>query len=173
MNKLNKLFFFLIIVSAFLSFMSSSIVVNAAGANTIVNPSTNNTNDIINPSQNNTEPQTNQANKSSSIIPLQNPLSNKFNSVGGLINGFMEIFTYVVVILAVLALIWVGFQFIMAQGNSDKLSELKTWLYYIVIGVAIVIGAKLIVSVVINTLEATGTVSPTVIQKANQALNNQ
>lgn len=107
------------------------------------------------------------------IIPLANPLSSKFNTVGGLINSLMEIFSYVAVIIAVLALIWVGFQFIMAQGNSDRISELKTWFYYIIIGTAIILASRLIVSVVINTLESTGTVSPDVIQKIRQPLNNQ
>jgi TRAP-type C4-dicarboxylate transport system permease small subunit len=85
----------------------------------------------------------------------------------------MEIFSYVAVIIAVLALIWVGFQFIMAQGNSDRISELKTWFYYIIIGTAIILASRLIVSVVINTLESAGTVSPDVIQKLRQPLNNQ
>lgn len=107
------------------------------------------------------------------IIPLANPLSSKFNTVGGLINSLMEIFSYVAVIIAVLALIWVGFQFIMAQGNSERISELKTWFYYIIIGTAIILASRLIVSVVINTLESAGTVSPDVIQKLRQPLNNQ
>ena len=44
------------------------------------------------------------------------------------------------------------------------------WLLYIVIGVAIIIGARIIVEVVINTLQATGTVSPGVINNAHNAL---
>lgn len=107
------------------------------------------------------------------IVPLKNPLSNRFNSVGGLINGLMEIFSYIAVIIAVLALIWVGFQFILARGNSEKISELKTWFYYIVIGTAIILASRLIVSVVINTLEATGAVSQDVIQKVREPLNNK
>lgn len=101
---------------------------------------------------------------------LQNPLSDKFDSVGGLVSGFVEIFTYLVVIGAVLALIWVGLQFVLAQGNPARLSELKTWLLYIVIGLALVIGARIIVLVVINTLQATGTVSPGVINSAREGL---
>lgn len=102
---------------------------------------------------------------------LQNPLDPKFNSVGGLVQGALEIFSYLVIIFAVLMLIWVGLQFILAQGNPDKLKELKNWLLWIVVGVAIVIGARIIVSIVINTLQATGTVSPSVIQSAHNGLN--
>ena len=107
------------------------------------------------------------------IVPLKNPLSSKFNTVGGLINSLMEIFSYVAIIVAVLALIWVGFQFIMAQGNTEKIGELKTWFYYIVIGTAIILASRLIVSVIINTLEASGAVSQDVIQKVREPLNNQ
>ena len=106
------------------------------------------------------------AGKTSSI---SNPLSKKFNSVGALIQGFVEIFTYLVIIVAVLALVWVGFQFILAQGKPDRLSELKNWLLYIVIGIAIVVGARVIINVVINTLAASGTVNQNVIQSAKKA----
>ncbi len=104
---------------------------------------------------------------------LKNPLSDKFNSVGGLVSGFIEIFSYVAIIFAVLALVWVGFQFVLARGNPAKLTELKKWLLGIVIGVAIVIGARVIITIVINTLKATGTVDERVIQSANKGLNNQ
>ncbi|MCX6715882.1 MAG: hypothetical protein NT077_02560 [Candidatus Taylorbacteria bacterium] len=101
---------------------------------------------------------------------LQNPLDPKFNSVGGLVQGFLEIFSYLVVLFAVLMLIWTGLQFVLAQGKSDRLNELKTQLLWIVVGVAVVIGARIIVSVVINTLEVTGTVNQSVIQNAKNAV---
>lgn len=109
----------------------------------------------------------------SGVFTISNPLSDRFNSVGGIIEGFVKIFSYLVVIMAVLALVWVGFQMILAQGRPERLSELKNWLLYIVIGVAIVIGAPIIINVVINTLEASGTVNPAVIQSAKKAANGQ
>jgi hypothetical protein len=44
---------------------------------------------------------------------------------------------------------------------------------WLVIGVAVVISARVIIQVVINTISATGTVSPTVIQSANDALQGR
>lgn len=114
-----------------------------------------------------------QTTNNGALMTIQNPLSSKFNSVGSLVSGFAEIFSYLVVIFAVLALVWVGFQFILARGNGERMKELKNWLLYIVIGVAVVIGARIIISVVINTLSATGTVSPGVIQNAQNALQNK
>jgi len=120
-----------------------------------------------------TQPPTSPSNSSvsSNVFYLQNPLSSKFNSVGGLVQGFLEIFSYIVVLFAVLALIWVGLKFVLAQGNPEEMKKLKDWLLWIVVGVAIVIGARIIVSVVINTLQATGTVNQNVIDNANNALN--
>ncbi len=106
---------------------------------------------------------------SNGVFKLKNPL--KVNTIGEAINGFLDIITYVLIILAVLAFIWTGFLFVYnaSTGNSSKLSELKSRLLYIIIGVAIVIGARIIIQVVINTIAATGTVDQKVIESANKA----
>ncbi len=114
-----------------------------------------------------------QTNNNGTVMTISNPLSNKFDSLGALVNGFSQIFTYVVVIFAVLALVYVGFRFVLTRGDTKEMTKLRDWLFYIVIGVAIVIGARIIISIVINTLSATGTVSPSVIQGANNALQNR
>lgn len=108
--------------------------------------------------------------RSGGVFYLQNPLNPRFNSVGGIVQGFLEIFSYLVVLFAVLAIIWVGLQFVLSRGDTKRMNELKDWLLWIVVGVAIVIGARIIVTVVINTLQATGTVNQSVIQNANNAL---
>jgi len=110
---------------------------------------------------------------SNTAFSLTNPLSPQFNSVGGLISSALQIFSYIAVLVAVLLLIWVGFRFVLSQGNTEKMKELKNWLLWIVVGVAVVIGARIIVSVVISTLDATGVVSPNVIQNAKQAAQIQ
>ena len=105
------------------------------------------------------------------VQTLSNPLT--ANSVGDLVKSFAMIFSYIVVLFAVLALVWTGLQFITAQGKPDKLTELKSKLLYIVIGVAIVIGARIIINVVINTLSASGVVNSQIIQHAKDAVTNQ
>ncbi len=104
---------------------------------------------------------------------LQNPLSSKFNSVGGIIQGFVEIFSYLVILLAVLAFIWTGLQYILARGNTQTMKDATKHLGWIVVGVAIVIGARIIITVVLNTLQAAGTVNPNVIQNASRAVQGQ
>jgi hypothetical protein len=94
--------------------------------------------------------------KAQSTFTLSNPL--KVTSIGGLVKNFVDIFSVVVIILAVLTLIWVGLQFILARGDVAKMKELREWLLWIIVGIAVVISARLIVDIVINTLSATGTV---------------
>ena len=107
----------------------------------------------------------------SNIFPLQNPLNKNINSVGDLIQAFIEIITYLFIIFAVLMFIYVGFQYVTnaAQGNAKKIEELHKQLLWLVVGVAVVIGARVIIQVVINTISATGTVNPSVIESANKA----
>ena len=102
---------------------------------------------------------------------LQSPLKDNLNSVGALLNTGIMIFTYLVVLGAVIAFIIVGLKYIMARGNSTKITEATKWLWNIIIGVAIVIGARVIIQIVINTLKATKTVNTEVTQSAENALN--
>jgi heme/copper-type cytochrome/quinol oxidase subunit 2 len=107
----------------------------------------------------------------SNIFPLQNPLNKDISSVGDLIQAVIEILTYLFIIFAVLMFIYIGFQYVTnaAQGNAKKIEELHKQLMWLVIGVAVVIGARVIIQVVINTIAATNTVSPSVIDSANKA----
>ncbi len=89
---------------------------------------------------------------------LCNPLL--VGSVQDVLYLAVTVATYVGVILAVLALIWVGFKFIAAQGNKEKLTEAREFFYSVIIGIAILIGASAIVSVVQNTLTSAGVVQP-------------
>lgn len=107
----------------------------------------------------------------STTFTLQNPL--KVNSLGGLIESFVEVFSYIVILFAVLALIYVGLQYILARGKPERMKELSNWLLWIVVGIAVVIGSRIIVSVVINTLGASGVVDQRVIQSANNALDGR
>lgn len=100
---------------------------------------------------------------------LQNPL--QVNSIGDAVNKGVEIFSYIAILVAVIMIIYVGLKFIMAQGKPDKLKEAGKWLGAIVIGVVIILGARLMISIIINTLEATKVVSPTVIQSARSVVN--
>jgi hypothetical protein len=104
---------------------------------------------------------------------LQNPLSSQFTTVGGIVGGFIQIFVYLVVLFAVVMIIYVGLMLVLAQGNTEELTKRKDQLLMLVIGLAIVIGARIIVQVVISTLQSTGTVNQNVITNAQNALKSQ
>ena len=105
----------------------------------------------------------------SGTFTIQNPLSASNSTIGGIVQTAAQIFAYVVVLIGVLALIWTGLQYVLAQGNSEKLTKLKSQLLWIVVGIAIVIGARIIISVVINTLAASGVVNQNIINNAQDA----
>jgi hypothetical protein len=107
-----------------------------------------------------------------STFTLRNPLKG-IDSVGGLLSKFIEILSYLLILFAVLMIIWTGLQMILARGNPEGLKEQGKRLGYILIGVALVIGARVIIMVIINTLEATGTVDPRVIQSTNRAIDGR
>lgn len=97
---------------------------------------------------------------------LCNPL--KVNSIQSLLYLLVDIATYIGVILAVLALIWVGFKFIAAQGNPEKLKEARGFFYAIIIGIAVLIGANAIITIIENTLTSAGVVQPGVFGNPQQ-----
>ena len=107
------------------------------------------------------------AQTTASTFSIKNPIN--ISSVGGLVGKFVEIFSYIAIIVAVLAIVWVGFQFILAQGKPDRMNELKTQLVWIIIGIAVIIGARIMVDIVINTLGATGIVDNSIIQSVKSA----
>jgi uncharacterized membrane protein len=109
---------------------------------------------------------------SGSTFALKNPLKG-INSVGGLLNKFIEILSYLLIIFAVLMIVYTGLKLILARGNPDELKEQGKRLGYILIGVALVIGARVIITVIINTLEATGTVDPAVIQSSRNGVQGR
>jgi|GEM_PF-4396365 hypothetical protein len=109
----------------------------------------------------------------SGTFTLHSPLDPKITSVGGLVQTFIDVISYILILFGILALMWTGLQYVLAQGNSDRIKELHKTLLAIVIGIAIVIGARVIVQVVINTLKATNVInSSTLNQVQNAATGN-
>lgn len=86
---------------------------------------------------------------------LTNPLNlpddaTLLDLVAKLIDGAMLIAIPVIVIL----IIYTGFKFVIARGNEKEIGEAKQMFFYVIIGTAIILGAKLIVSLIQNTISA-------------------
>ena len=97
---------------------------------------------------------------------LPNPL--KVSSVSDLLYLAVDIATYIGVVLAVIFLIYAGFKYIAAQGNSVKITEAHHFLLAVVIGIAILIGASAIVNVIENTLTSAGVVNSSTFSAPSQ-----
>ena len=81
---------------------------------------------------------------------LVNPL--KVNSLKGLLDLVLSAAIELGSILLVLMLVWVGFLFVAARGNEEKIRSARTALMWTVIGGLILLGAKGIESVISSTV---------------------
>jgi hypothetical protein len=70
------------------------------------------------------------------------------NSVETAINNIMNWFFVIVLIVAVIFLLWAGFLFITAGGDPDKVNTARQNVMYAMVGVAVAVLAKGIVSLV-------------------------
>ncbi|MFZ2038643.1 MAG: TrbC/VirB2 family protein [Minisyncoccia bacterium] len=81
---------------------------------------------------------------------LENPL--KADNLDQLVAQGMNIVIYLGAIVAVLAIIWVGFMYVRAMGKPEKIKEAHKAFLYTVIGIAILVGAQVITTIVTNTI---------------------
>lgn len=91
---------------------------------------------------------------------LENPL--KAESIRDVIFLIVDLAIWLGTAFAILAIIFVGFKFIYAQGKPEEIKEAKMWFMYIIIGLAILISSKVIVVIIQNTLTDTGVVNRSV-----------
>lgn len=70
--------------------------------------------------------------------------------LGIILGGLVQIGT----IILVLMLVWVGFLFVFAQGNEEKVREARTALMWTVIGGLVLLGARAIATLLEATVNA-------------------
>ena len=108
----------------------------------------------------------------SNVATLKSPLQN-VNSISDLILTFMKVVSYIAVIFGVLMIMYVGMQFVLAQGKPEEIKKRSNQLLWVVVGIGVILGARILVTVIINTLEATGTINPAIITNARNGINSQ
>lgn len=136
---------FLIIISLLVGGSVYAQTPGVGGGNN-VRPGTGTGNVPVSPSPSSSAPQ--------KTVTLQNPI--KVKNIQDAIFLTVDIAIYIGIIFATLAIIYVGFKFIMAQGKSEEISDLKSWFLYIIIGLAILLSSKIIVEIIKNTLVDAG-----------------
>ena len=91
-------------------------------------------------------------NTNNTTITLDNPLGDKINDLPYFIYTILEVVFQIGAILSVLAIIYVGFLFVSARGDPEKLVTARRAFLYTIIGIAVLLGATLIASVIDSTV---------------------
>ncbi|MDE2213376.1 MAG: hypothetical protein KGJ34_02490 [Patescibacteria group bacterium] len=86
---------------------------------------------------------------------VTNPLGDN-TSFCGLIIKLLNAAMVIGAPIAVLLVVYAGFKFVAARGNTEALASARSNLIYTLIGIAIFFGASLIASVIIGTLQGLG-----------------
>lgn len=84
---------------------------------------------------------------------IKNPLGEDLKDIPSFIKKMIEIILTVGVPILVLAIIYVGFKFVEAQGNSDKIKKAKESLWNTLIGGALLLGAFVIAEAIGKTVD--------------------
>lgn len=80
---------------------------------------------------------------------FENPID--ADSFQELIKDLFDAIIQIGYVFVVMALLYAGFKFVMAQGNPEELSKAKKIFLYTVIGGVILLGSQIIAEVVCNT----------------------
>ncbi len=75
------------------------------------------------------------------------------NSIEELLAKIIDVAVIILMPLVVLAIIYSGFMFLIARGNKEGLEKAKTNFVWVVIGVAVLLGAKLISAILKSTVD--------------------
>ena len=100
------------------------------------------------------DPITNRISSSPTQTSLQNPL--KVTNFCDLLKVVLQAILIIGMPVAVVFLVIVGFKFILAQGNPEKIKEAHKNFLHTVIGIAIFLGAWTIAKVIAATMAALG-----------------
>ena len=88
---------------------------------------------------------------------IENPLASKnINTVNDLIKTLLEGLIKIGMPIIALAIIYSGFLFVFARGNSEKLTKAKDTLLYTLIGAAILLGSWAIAQLISSTVTGLG-----------------
>lgn len=138
------------ILSVFLG-SATALAQSPAPTNTNTSPAPTYNNPSPTPTYNNPSPA---PGGSSGSRTIQNPL--RVNSIAEFISALLRAVIAIGIPIAILFIVLAGFKFIAAQGSPDKLSEARTNFLYVVIGIAIFIGASALAELVMATLRQIG-----------------
>lgn len=83
---------------------------------------------------------------------IENPLRSDIDTIPKFIEAIITAVLYIGVPIVALAIIYTGFLFVSAQGNSEKLTKAKKALLYTLIGAVLLLGAFVIANAIQSTV---------------------
>lgn len=83
---------------------------------------------------------------------IGNPLGNT-NSLSALFSAIVSVLIQLGTIVGALAIMYGGFLFVTSGGNEEKLQKAKVTLTWAVVGIAILLGARIIFAVIEGTVK--------------------
>lgn len=85
---------------------------------------------------------------------LQNPIGE--NSFADIVSAILDVVVTVGAVLVVLAIIYAGYLFVTAQGNSEKIEDAKKTFLWTVVGAVVLLGAELLSDIIVETARDLG-----------------
>ena len=85
-------------------------------------------------------------------IAIKNPL--KVDTIQEAIKLFMDAVLKIAIPFIVLAFLWSGFNFVLARGNSEKVTKAKNMFVFTIIGTLLILGAWTITNAIIGTVNS-------------------
>jgi hypothetical protein len=84
---------------------------------------------------------------------IENPLGPSITDIPSFIKVVIDFVLFIGVPIIALAIIYSGFLFVTAQGNSEKLTTAKKTLLYTIIGAALLLGSFVIANAIKGTVD--------------------
>jgi hypothetical protein len=83
---------------------------------------------------------------------LYNPTcSAGINSIQDLIAAFLKAVVQISLPILTLFIVYAGFQFVTARGNSEKLNKAKMNFFYVILGAILILGAWVLATLIAST----------------------
>lgn len=92
------------------------------------------------------------------IVSIPNPLG-QTSTLAGFINLLLSTLLPIAATISVFFMIYSGFLMVTAGSNEEKLGKAKTTFLWTVIGIGVLLGAKVLSAVVCGTIQQLGTFS--------------
>ena len=81
---------------------------------------------------------------------LQDPL--KFNSIADFVQGVLEAFVVISLPILSFFIIWAGFKYVSARGNSGKNGDAHENFKWLIVGAVLILGAWALAQLIANTV---------------------